>query len=161
MQKETEILNFNYKKEEINAYVEGIEKIINNLSEYKKNARKKIVDGYTIDNMVNQMSSKIDQIVNNPNEQKIENGRALARNINITKELITRYLISTKEEYNWNSENFTRENIHILKNISKNSKIGYEHTLEYKIKHPFVVILRKLGLYEVVKENIIDKIRKK
>lgn len=157
MQKETEILNFNYKKEEINAYVEGIEKIINNLSEYKKNTRNKIVNGYTIDNMVNKMSNKIEQIVNNPNEQKIENGKALARNNNITKELITRYLISTKEEYKWNSENFTRENIHIM----KNSKIGYEHTLEYKIKHPFVVVLRKLGLYEFVKENIIDKIRKK
>ena len=35
VEKETEILNFNYKEEEINAYVQGIEKIINNLSKYK------------------------------------------------------------------------------------------------------------------------------
>lgn len=158
MQKETEIFDFNYKKEEINAYVEGIEKIINNLPKYKNNARNKIINGYTIDKMVDLMSEKIAQIANNPNSEKVENGKALAKNINITKELLTRYLISTKQEYIWNSENFTRENIHIIKDIRKNSKIGYEHTLEYKIKHPFVVVLRKLGIYEQFKENIIDKI---
>lgn len=161
MQKETEILNFNYKKEEINAYVEGIEKIINNLSKYKNSSRKKIINGYTIDKMVHKMSEKIEHIVNYPNSEKIENGKALSKNIGLAKEIITRYLISTKAEYNWNSENFTRENIHIIKNISKNSRIGYEHTLEYKIKHPIVVILRKLGIYEIIKEYVIDKIRSK
>lgn len=160
MQEETEILNFNYKKEEINAYVQGIEKIINNLSKYKKNARNKIMNGYTIDKMVDKMSNYIEQIVNNPNSEKIENGKALGKNIELTKEIITRYLISTKTEYTWNAENFTRENIHV-KNINKKSRIGYEHTLEYKIKHPFVVILRKLGIYEEIKKNIIDKIRER
>lgn len=156
MQKETEIFNFNYKAEEINAYVDGIEKIINNLSKYKENARNKIVNGYTINKMVCTMSQKIEQIVKNPDSEKIENGKALARNINIVKELLTRYLISTKEEYVWHCENFTAENIH----ARKNSKIAYEHTLEYKIKHPFVVILRKMGLYNSVKKNIIDKFKK-
>jgi len=161
MQEETEIFNFNYKKEEIDGYVQGIEKIINNLSKYKSNARKKIIDGYTLDNMVKKMSEEIQKIAQNPNKEKIENGKALAKNIDLTKELITRYLISTKEEYNWSSENFTKNNVHVIKGIKSSSRVGYEHTLEYKIKHPFVVILRKVGMYEAIKKNIIDKLRDK
>lgn len=160
IQKETEILDFNYKEEEVNPYVEAIEKVIKNLPEYKKNARGKIKNGYTIDNMVEKMSNIFEKIVQNPDSQKIENGKRLSNNINLTKELITRFLISTKQEYSWWSQEFTRNNIHVINKIKK-FKIGYEHTLEYKIKHPFVVILRKLGLYKTIKENIIDKIRER
>lgn len=161
MQKETEILDFNYKEEEVNSYVQAIEKVLNDLSEYKKNARKKVLNGYTIDNMVEKMSNIFGKTVQNPDAEKIENGEGLSNNMTLTKELITRYLISTKPEYDWISQSFNRENIDIRDKVNKKSKIGYEHTLEYKIKHPFVVILRKMGLYEKVKENIIDKIRER
>ena len=30
----------------------------------------------------------------------------------------------------------------------------YEHTLEYKIKHPIVVVLRKMGIYDKIKQII-------
>ena len=155
MQKETEILNFNYKKEEIDSYVQAIEKVIKNLKNYKKNAREKIINGFTIDNMVEKMSNIFEKTVQNPDTNKIENGRKLNSNMDLTKELFTRFLISSKSEYDWTSQNFNRENIHIL------HKKAYENTVEYKIKHPIVVILKKIGLYEIVKKNIIDKIRER
>ena len=161
MQKETEILNFNYKEEEINSYVDAIEKVLNNLSEYKKNARQKILNGFTIDNMVEKMSNIFEQAVQTPNKEKIENAKVLSNNIILAKELLTRFLISTKPEYEWILNKFTRENIDIREKKHIKSRMGYEHTLEYKIKHPFVVILRKMGIYEKVKVNIIDKIRER
>ena len=158
MQQETEIFNFNYKEEEIDSYVEAINKILNNLPEYKKNSRLKILNGFTIDNMVEKMSDIFQNAVQNQNQEKLENGKALSRNINLTKELITKYLINGKEEYNWRSLEFTQNNIHVNNKFNK-SKIGYEHTLEYKIKHPFVVALRKIGVYDTFKSNVLDKIR--
>lgn len=155
IQKETEILNFNYSDQEIDSYVDAIEKVIKNLKQYKKNAREKIINGFTIDNMVEKMSNILEKTAQNPNIQKIENGKGLTNNINLTKEILTKFLISTKTEYEWTSQAFNRENIHIL-NCAKKT---YEQTMEYKIKHPFVVILRKIGLYNWVKRNIIDKIK--
>ena len=156
MQKETEILNYNYKEEEILSYVQGIEKVLNNIDNYKDNCRKRVLNGFTIDNMIEKMEEEFDNIKQNPNKEKIENGYGLKKNIRIAKELITRYLIESQAEYEWMSNKFNQDNIHMILKYDKKAKKEqfYEQTLEYKIKHPIVVLLRKLGIYDKLKQII-------
>ncbi len=156
MQKETEIWNYNYKEEEILNYVQGIEKVLNNIENYKANCRKRILNGFTIDNMIQRMDKEFTNLKQNPNQEKIENGYGLKKNSRITKELITQYLLESKDEYEWMANQFNQENIHIILKYDKKAKKEqfYEHTLEYKIKHPIVVILRKIGIYDKIKQII-------
>lgn len=156
LQDETDIFNFNYKEDEINNYVKGIEKLLNNLEYYKKNCRNRILNGFTIDNMIENMSNIFKTIKENPNEEKRKNGEALRKNINITKELITRYFISTEGEYRWLSDEFNRNNIDINYKYEKNLNKGlyYENTLEYKIKHPIYLALKKVHLYDFCRKII-------
>ena len=156
LQKETEIWNFNYKQKEVLKYVEGIEKVFNNLEEYKKNCRKRILESFTIDSMVNEIDMELTNLKQNPNKEKIENGYGLRRNIRIAKEVIIGYILESRQEYEWMASQFNTQNIHmILKYDKKAKKLQfYEHTLEYKIKHPIVVILRKMGIYDKLKQLI-------
>lgn len=155
IQQENEILNFNYTEEEIKNYVVAIQKILNNLKFYKSNCRKRILDGFTIDNMIKKMEKEFVKIVENPSEEKIQNAKELVNNIDILKELISTYIVSSKAEYEWLSEEFNRKNVHRieLKRTLKKSQF-YEHTLEYKLKHPIVVALRKIGVYENLKRTL-------
>lgn len=153
LQKEEDIFDCNYKEEEILPYVEGIKKILGNLENYKKKARPRILNGFTIDNMVENMDKVLEKIKNNPNCEKIENAKNMKNNIDITKELITRYLVGAQMEYDWLAQKFNRENVDIDWKFEKkaNKMLYYENTLEYKIKHPFYVMLTKLHLYEGIK----------
>lgn len=156
MQKETEIWDYNYKEEEILDYVQGIEKILNDIEKYKNNCRKRILNGFTIDNMIQRMDNEFKNLKKNPNQNKVQNGYGLKKNMRITKELITQYLLESKAEYEWMANKFNQENIHIILKYDKKAQKEqfYEHTLEYKIKHPIVVILRKLGIYDKLKQII-------
>jgi glycosyltransferase involved in cell wall biosynthesis len=156
MQKETDIWNYNYKEEEILNYVVGIEKVLNNINDFKKNCRNRILNGFTIDNMVQKMEKEFDSLKQNPSNEKIENGYGLKRNIEITKELITQYLIESKSEYEWMANKFNADNIHIILKYDEKAKKEqfYEKTLEYKIKHPIVVLLRRIGIYDKIKQII-------
>ena len=155
MQKETEIRNFTYSKEEIESYVDGINIILSNLDVYKSKCRERILNGFTIDNMVSNMEKIFDEIKQNPNKEKIENARL--QSLRIQKELITLYFIAYKDEYNWLCKEYNRKNVDVLY-IPKNEKLKgkanpmYEYTLEYKIKHPIVVFLRKIGIYNFCKK---------
>ncbi len=153
LQKEEDIFDCNYQEEEIMPYVDGIQKVIKNLKEYKKNARQRILNGFTIDNMIENMDGVFEEIKNNPNIEKIENAKNMKNNIDLTKEFMTRYFIGAQIEYSWLVQNFNRENVDIDWKLEKkeNKAIYYENTLEYKIKHPFYVILTKLHLYELIK----------
>lgn len=153
LQKEEDIFDCNYQEEEIMPYVDGIQKVIKNLKEYKKNARQRILNGFTIDNMIENMDGVFEEIKNNPNIEKIENAKNMKNNIDLTKEFMTRYFIGAQIEYSWLVQNFNRENVDIDWRLEKkeNKAIYYENTLEYKIKHPFYVILTKLHLYELLK----------
>ena len=154
LQNENEIFDFNYTEKEIIEYVVAIQKVINNLKLFKSNCRKRILNQFTIDNMVKNMEKEFLKIVENPNKEKIKNGKELAKNKNILKEIITLYFIAERNEYEWLTEEFNKENIHRLKNKKfKKNKI-YEHTLEYKLKHPIVVALRKMGVYEKTKRAL-------
>ena len=92
------------------------------------------------------MENEFMELAKNPNKEKIENGKKIAENISLTKELISSYFIAEKNEYEWLSERFNKENIHMNRVLNK--KQFYEHTLEYKLKHPIVVTLRKMGVYD-------------
>ena len=76
--------------------------------------------------------------------------------IDITKELITKYFISAHDEYYYLARNFNIRNVDIDWKLEKeeNKMLYYENTLEYKIKHPFYVILTKLHLYPWIKRII-------
>ncbi len=149
LQKEEEISNYNYSDEEIYAFVEAIEKVLDNVDDYKVNCRKRILDGFTINRMIKKLEGEFEKIVNNPNKTKIENGKNLSNNIDILKHLISTFLVSNKLEYDWLVEDFNQKNVHRLETVNK--KIGYEHTLEYKLKHPIVIALRKIGIYNQCK----------
>ena len=149
IQDEKEIFDYNYSEEEIVNYVVAIQKVINNLKFYKSNCRKRIIGHFTLDNMIKNMEKEFIELVKNPNKEKIENGEKAAESISITKELISSYFIAEKNEYEWLSEKFNKENIHMNRILNK--KQFYEHTLEYKLKHPIVVTLRKIGVYDNAK----------
>lgn len=153
IQQEREILNYNYTEEEVLNYIVALQEVINNLKYYKSNCRKRILNNFTIDNMIKNMEKEFVDIIQNPNKQKIENGEKLSGNIDVLKELISSFLVSNKLEYEWICEEFNHKNIHIsnFKNKALNKKQYYEHTLEYKIKHPIVLALRKVGIYESTK----------
>lgn len=156
LQEEKDIFNYNYSKEEIEPYIKGINKILDNVEKYKKNARNRILNGFTINNMIQNIDKAFYEIINNPNTKKIQNAINMKENIDITKELLTKYFISVKNEYCWLVDNYNKENVDIDVEFEKkiNRKFYYENTLEYKIKHPFYVILVKLHLYNLVKKII-------
>ena len=179
LQDEKEILDFNYTDEEIINYVFAIQKIINYLKYYKSNCRKHILEHFTLDSMIKNMEEELiklakntnikngekfacnndkeekgGQVVHNNNKQN--QGEVPSNNIDILKELISTYLVSCKPEYEWLCREFNKKNVHrlILKNRALKKKQFYEHTLEYKLKHPVVVALRKIGVYENAKRML-------
>ena len=96
--------------------------IIQKLKFYKLNCRKRILNQFTIDNMVKNMEKEFTEIVENPNNEKIKNGKGLAKNKNILKELISSYFVVERNEYEWLAEEFNKENIHRLKNKTLQKK---------------------------------------
>ena len=159
IQEEGEILNLNYTEEEINGYVNAIEKILNNLKKYKSKCRERILNGFTIDNMIERMEKEFEKIAKNPKLEKVIKGKELSGNIDILKELISTYFVSSKSEYEWLVSEFNRKNIHKIEPKRKLKKSAfYEHTLEYKLKHPIVVALRKIGVYDNLRNVIYKKI---
>ena len=156
IQKETQIREYNYKKEEVLNYVNGIEKILNNIDNYKKECRNRVLNGFTINNMVEKMDYEITKLKQNPSIQKIKNGQGLSNNLEIAKELVAQYLLESQKEYMWMANKFTCDNVHVILKYDKKAKKAqfYEQTLGYKIKHPIVVLLRKMGVYDKIKQII-------
>ena len=153
IQDEKDILEFQYTEEEVQNYVFAIQKVLKNLAFYKENCRNRILNNFTLDIMIKNMEKEFTELANNPNKEKVENGIKLSENMDILKELISSSFIAEKQEYEWISQKFNTENIHIadLKKILRRN-LNYEHTLEYKIKHPIVVALRKIGVYDNTKK---------
>ena len=102
MQEEEDIFDFNYSEKEVQNYVDAINKILANLKKYKQNCRKKILNGFTIDQMVIRMSNILKNIANEPNKQK----KIESDNIDICKELITNRLINISEKYGWEAKEY-------------------------------------------------------
>ena len=134
MQKEYEVRNYNYSNEEIDLYVNALNEVMNNLDKYSKKCRNKILNGFTINNMIEKMES-IFTSMSGTNEVNIN-----SKHIDITKELITKYFISTKDEYNY-----------LVGEYVRNNYIEVDRPLIWKIKRPFYLILNKIGIYDKIK----------
>ncbi len=151
MQNEEDIKITKYSEEEINSYVIAINKVIEKLDSYKEKCRKRILDGFTINQMTEKMSNIIESIANNPNQDKIENGKGLSKNIEVTKELITEKLVLLQEKYEWECQEY---------NQHYGFKTNYKLQLfkEKMWKHPmyrgFIKFLQKIGLMKVIKKKI-------
>lgn len=155
-QNEKQINDFNYKDEEIQQYVIAIEDILKDLKQYKSNCRQSILNGFTIKNMVSHMEEIFEKTVKEPNKKKIENGENLAKCNNLTKEFITSHMMYSAKDYEWFSKEFNKNNVDrdYEFEAEQNKYDYYEQTLEYKIKHPIVVVLRKIGIYDFCKKII-------
>lgn len=101
LQDEKDVSVFEYSKAEVNNYVVAIDKVLNNLDKYKANARNRILNGFTINHMIDRMSTLLEEIAHNPNAVKKANGSSLANCIDICKEMNTKYFISFRGEYEW------------------------------------------------------------
>lgn len=81
LQKETDINDYDYSQEEVNNYVVAIDKIIENLENYKINSRERIIEKFTLDKMALNMDNEIKKIFANPNKEKIKYGQKLSEDI--------------------------------------------------------------------------------
>lgn len=150
IQEESEIHNFNYKKEEIISYVDGIHKIYKNITKYKKACRKRILDSFTIQNMIINMQHEFDNLT------KIKHKKtSLMEHTDILKELINQYFVADQQlykllcnEYNKNVYNYTDD-------IDTNDKV-----------HKFIHWWKNLGLklhipieFDIIMYNGYDILR--
>ena len=149
LQKETEIKNFKYKPEEIQNYVDAINKVLGNLEFYKSNCRKKILDGFTINHMIQKMSNIFENIAKSPNEEKVQNGGGLKNNLEITKELINMSFLANEKEYSWLCDEYNRtfypDASHTRRSIVK------ERLWNIPLWRGFIKLLQKLGIIQAVK----------
>ena len=166
LQSEKDVAVFNYLPEEVNNYVDAIERVLDNLSFYKENARKRILEGYTIKHMINKMSILLEEIAKNPNTIKQVNGQNLSNCIDICMELVTKYFISFKNEYSWLVKNTNKKLDEAAgKTYKKESNSGagkdYKDIIKNEGKRAFLnQIFVKLHIYHEMKVimEIIEKI---
>ena len=109
MQNEKDIYLEEYDKEEVNNFVLAIDEILNNLEKYKANCRKRIIENFTINKMIEKMTTILEKAKEKPNEIKVENAKGLSRNKEITKELITINLKNDEIEYEWECNEYERK----------------------------------------------------
>ena len=109
MQDEKDIYLENYNEKEINDFVSAIDKVLNNLNEYKKNCRQRIINNFTINKMIEKMTNIFEETKERPNELKIENGKGLKDNKDLTKELVTINLKNDEVEYKWECLEYERK----------------------------------------------------
>ncbi len=149
MQKEDEIYNFKYEDEEINNYATAIEKITSNIDKYKAKCRKRILNNFVIDKMIENMTTIFEQTVKNPNEQKIENGKGLANNISLCKELITKSFFVIQVKYLWEIHNYN-----LYYGYLDNYKLDAfkEKMWKYAPYRALIKVLQKLGLIKLIKK---------
>lgn len=109
VQNEKDIYLEEYDKEEVNNFVLAIDEILNNLEKYKANCRKRIVENFTINKMIEKMTTILEKAKEKPNEIKVENANGLSKNKEITKELITINLKNDEIEYKWECNEYERK----------------------------------------------------
>ncbi|MBS7021191.1 MAG: glycosyltransferase, partial [Firmicutes bacterium] len=105
LQSEEDIFDFNYSEEDIQNYVDGILKVSNNIDSYKKACRKRILDGFTINNMAINMQKELEKL------EKLKKSKTtdLTKYIDITKELINFFFLADKGQYQWLVTKYNRD----------------------------------------------------
>ena len=150
-QKEEDIFDFNYSKEEIDSYVKAINKILKDLSTYKKECRKRILDGFTIDQMVKNMTKILEDTIENPNKNK----KIDFANIDICKEIVTNKFMLNEAKYSWECKEYN--NYFGFETIdSKNYKFQLfkEKMWQHKWYRGFIKLLQKIGIMGAIKKRI-------
>ncbi len=109
VQDENDIFKFEYSDDEIGSYVDAVNKILGDLDKYKSNCRKRILDGFTINHMLKNMADIFDNITEKPNEEKIQNGKALSKTTDITKELIVKHFVANRIKYEWECAEYNKK----------------------------------------------------
>ena len=105
LQSEKDIHDFNYSDEDIMNYVNGIIKVYKNNSSYKKQCRKRVLDGFTIQNMVINMEKEFDSILKLKKSQLTE----ISSYKGIFKDLLNHYYLGDKKEYAWSCREYYRK----------------------------------------------------
>lgn len=147
MQNEKDIYSEDYKDEEVLVYIQAIEKVLSNLDKYKSNCRKRILDRFTIKNMIKEMSKILEETQTNPNEDKIKNGEDLLNNLNITKELITLNMMNDKIEYNWECTEYEKKvygRAYSVKGLNYKHELLKEKLWKIPLWRGFVKVVHKV-----------------
>ena len=147
MQDEKDIYLEKYELEEIENFVSSIIKILNNLNRYKGNCRKRILEKFTISEMINNMSKVFENVYKNPNSEKIKNGEGLKNNINIVKEFITVNMMNDKIEYDWECKEYEKKIYGVAyskEGINYKYELIKEELWKYKIWRKFVKLVHKM-----------------
>lgn len=141
LQKEEEILNYKYSEEEINNYVEAINRLFSNLDFYKNNARNVILQKFTIEKMIEKMDSVIKEIL----QKEIKYDEEIIKYREIFKEEIVLNYMMHVNEYDWlckevNKSLFEKDIYYVVED-NKNKK-------ESKIKEKIIRLTVKLHIYK-------------
>ena len=149
MQDEEDIQNFSYSDEEVSNYINAINKVIENLEKYKQNCRKKILNGFTIDQMVVKMTNILKETAQNPNSKKCISNN----NIDICKELITNRLIGISDKYVWEAKEYNK-----FYGYSTDDMQNYKFELfkdkmwQHKWYRGIIKLLQKTGIMKALKK---------
>lgn len=147
LQNEEDIYLEKYNEKEIQSYVDCINEVLNNLEFYKSNCRKRIINNFTIKNMIQKMSHILEETANNPNSSKIENGKGLYNNVSIEKELITTNLKNDEIEYEWECteyEKATYGQAYSMKKMNYRKEILKEKLWKIPMWRGFVKVVHKI-----------------
>lgn len=147
VQNEEDIYLEKYSEKEIQSYVDSINEILNNLEFYKSNCRKRILNNFTIKNMIQKMSIILEETAKKPNINKIENGKGLLNNINIGKELITTNLKNDEIEYKWECteyEKATYRQAYSMKKMNYKKEIIKEKLWKIPMWRGFIKAVHKI-----------------
>lgn len=93
-QSEQDIYEYNYDKEEINKFVKSLETVLKKNKYYKSNCRKKILNGFTINQMNQNMNKTIDLLISKQSNKHFLNK-------DIALELLDQYLLESREEFKY------------------------------------------------------------
>ena len=148
LQKEEDIKNYDYQDEEINNYVDAIEKIIKNLDKYKGNSRIRITEQFSLNNMIRNMERNIEEVITNKNEDVINNAKELKDNENLIYEYTNHYFMGSEYEFETQINKYY-------------SKFEIEEEIKREDK-TIIKIIKKLHLYSeylLVKELFINVIK--
>ena len=148
LQEEEDIRNIVYEKEEIEIYVDAIQKVLDNLESYKSKCRKRILDGFTLEKMAKEMTNIFEETCKNPNEEKIENGKALSKNISITKELVNKYFVSDKFQYEWQCDEYNKQFGYKVYNYK--FELFKEVMWQHKWYRGLIKLLKKMGVKDLI-----------
>lgn len=149
IQEEADAEIFKYTDEEINLYVDALNKVADNLSFYSKNCRKRILNGFTIDQMIKNMNDILVDVYNNPLNDHIKNGERLSSSIDITKELITKEYVQIKDKYTYLAYNYNKS--YGYKEISDFESFKIK-MWEHRWYRGVVKFTKKIGVFNVAKK---------